>query len=305
MAIESPQSPKEMEFTSRPSQSPFYRWTSVQAELLWIYDDPVAPASRNIFGDHRYGYWVWLLRKGRVRVQRGGRTWNVRVGQWIVLPQDLITHEFSDDAHILSVHFRCQWPTGENLFLGQDAIIWNAASSPRLERSALALNRLVRQHFPRIRSKLTEQNLDYPEFLRIEQRFLQWLTEFYRVLAGMDRPLAQAEKCDERLLRALKCLHDHPLGEKFPLDQLQKDTGLGRTHMDRLYQHQFGVTTREYWERLRQDAATRKLQSTALSIKEIGGHLGFRHTSHFTKWFCQRLGMTPTAYREQPPSDRT
>ncbi len=34
--------------------------------------------------------------------------------------------------------------------------------------------------------------------------------------------------------------------------------------------------TRAYWERLRQDAATRSLEATLLPIKEIGYRLGFQ-----------------------------
>jgi len=202
------------------------------------------------------------------------------------------------------VHFRCQWPTGENLFLGQDAEIWDAKDSPNLERNAVALNRLVHRHFPKVWLELTEQALNYPMFLKFEQRFMQWLIEFYQVMTHLGRPLAQAGNCDARLLHGMKCLHETPFTQDFPAQQLQQKTGLGRSHLDRLYWKEFGVTTREYWERLRQNDATHKLQSTSLSVKEIGYHLGFKQASHFTKWFCHRIGMTPTAYRKEPPVNR-
>ena len=189
--------------------------------------------------------------------------------------------------------------------MGQEAEVWNAKEFPALERNGKTLNRLVHRYFPKVKLELVEQALDYPAFLKFERCFMQWLIDFYKVMRHKGRPLAQAGKCDERLLQGMKCLHETPFTGDFPAKQLQQITGLGRSHLDRLYWKEFGVTTREYWERLRQRSATHKLEATSLSIKEIGYHLGFKQASHFTKWFNHRTGMTPTDYRNQPPGTRS
>lgn len=285
-------------------QSPLYRWASLRTELLWIYEGPIAAGSTREVADHTVGYWVWQIRRGKVRLEMGGKSWEASAGQWIVSPQGAATQEFSADARILSVHFRCQWPTGENLFSGRDGEVWNAKQFPQLERSAMALSRLVRRHFPKVRLNLTEQEIDYPVFLRFEQRFHQWLIDFHQAMSTSGRALAHAGVGDDRILRAARFMHESPLGEPFPAEQLQRETGLGRAHLDRLYWKGFGVTTREYWERLRQDTATRSLESTSLSVKEIGYELGFKQASHFTKWFLHRIGKPPKAYREETPARR-
>jgi AraC-like DNA-binding protein len=290
--------------SQHPWQSPFYRWASLRTELLWIYEGPIAAGSTRELQDHSQGYWVWLLRRGRVRLEMEGKSWEATAGQWIVSPQGPALQEFSNDARILSVHFRCQWPTGENLFSGRDGVVWNAKQSPRLERSGVALSRLVHRHFPRVRLELTGQQIDYSVFLKFEQRFLQWLIDFHQVMTQMGRTLAHVGMSDERLMRAAQLLHESPLGEPFPAELLQRESGLGRAHLDRLYWKEFGITTREHWERLRQDVATRKLESTSHSIKEIGYELGFKQASHFTKWFFNRVGKTPKAFREQTPVSR-
>ena len=293
-----------MDFSTRNWQSPLYRWASLRTELLWIYEGPIAAGSMRELQDHSHGYWVWLIRKGSASLEMGKRVWKAEAGQWIVSPQGHTVQEFSPDVRILSVHFRCQWPTGENLFAGKDAVVWNAKQFPRLEKSARALSQLVHRHFPRVRLDLTEQQIDYPVFLKFQQRFFQWLTDFHGAMTQMGRSLAHAGTSDERLMKAAQTLHEAPLGEPFPAVQLQRETGLGRAHLDRLYWKEFGVTTREYWERLRQDVATRKLESTGLSIKEIGYELGFKQASHFTKWFFNRLGKTPKAFREEGAATR-
>ena len=50
------------------------------------------------------------------------------------------------------------------------------------------------------------------------------------------------------------------------------------------------------------DLARAMLVQQRSSIKQIAYTLGFRQASHFTKWFTQRTGRTPSAFRELPAS---
>jgi AraC-like DNA-binding protein len=277
--------------------TPLHKWASLRTELMWVYKGLVAPDNRRVTTDHRFGYWLWLLTAGQVNVRMGDKSWTAKAGQWIISPQGKTVQEFSADARILSLHFRCQWPTGENLFTGNEAVVIESKKFPLLERSAAALQQLVHRHFPRIRSNFSLQSGDLPIFLRLQQLFFQLLLEFYEVMARHQRFPSRAGSSDDRLLRAIRVLHESPIDEPFPAAQLQKETGLGRAHLDRLYWREYGITTRVYWERLREESAVRSLESTRLSIKEIGYRLGFRQASHFTKWFRHRLELTPTEYR--------
>ncbi|MEM1059753.1 MAG: AraC family transcriptional regulator [Verrucomicrobiota bacterium] len=278
---------------------PLYRWSSLRTELLWIYEGEIAAGSFRELTDHRVGYWMWLMKQGRVSLEMDGKVWEAGPGEWILSPQGSVTQDFTHDAKLLSVHFRCQWPTGENLFSGQDGVVWSARENTRLERSATKLNSLIHRHFPKVKIDLTEHHASYPVFQRFEQAFRSWLIEFHDAMQDKGRMLAHAGTGDDRLYRAAQILHESPFNESFPAERLQRDTGLGRAHLDRLYYRQFGVTTREYWERLRQEMALRKLESSSHSVKEIGYELGFKQASHFTKWFTHRVGKNPTAFREE------
>jgi len=291
-------------FPANSFPTPLHRWASLRSELLWVWEGDVAEESRCTAADHRQGYWAWLLRKGSVQVEMEGRTWKARAGQWMISPRGMIFQKFSPDARIVSVHFLCQWPTGENLFAGRDGLVLEARAFPRLERSASALRRLVHRHLPHVRINFSAQATGYPIFLRFQQLFLQWLVDFSHALTSRGKFLTQAGECDDRVLRAAQCLHEASLETPFPAARLQKETGLGRAHLDRLYWKQFGLTTRVYWDRLRDDSAARNLETTFLSIKEIGYRLGFKQASHFTKWFRQRHGLSPKAYRERAARSR-
>jgi len=284
--------------------TPLHRWASLRSELLWVWEGDVADESRSMRADHSRGYWAWLMRRGHVQVEMEGKTWRARTGQWIISPIGSMTQKFSLDARLVSVHFRCEWPTGEHLFSGRDGLVLNSREFPRMERSAMALCRLVHRHLPHVRIDFPAQATDYPVFLRFQQLFLQWLIDFSNALTRKNRFLAQAGECDERVLRAVQCLHEAPLDAGFPSALLQKETGLGRAHLDRLYWKEFGLTTRVYWDRLREDLAMRNLEASSLPIKEIGYRLGFKQASHFTKWFRQRHGLSPKTYREKSLGQR-
>lgn len=177
--------------SSHQLPTPLHKWASLRTELLWVYAGVVAPDNRCVTTDHRYGYWVWLLREGEVTVKMEGQTWKARRGQWMISPHGLTVQQFSDDARILSVHFLCQWPTRENLFSGREAVIFDAAQYPFLERSGAALQRLAHRHFPRIRIDLTVQAIGLPVFFRFQQLFLKWLMDFQRVMVERGKFLSQ------------------------------------------------------------------------------------------------------------------
>jgi AraC family transcriptional activator of pobA len=52
------------------------------------------------------------------------------------------------------------------------------------------------------------------------------------------------------------------------------------------------------------EQATRLLLYTARPVKEISYLLGYSHASHFTRFFKQRRGTTPEAFRRKAPRDK-
>ncbi|HEY9249299.1 MAG TPA: AraC family transcriptional regulator [Rariglobus sp.] len=288
-----------------PGRVSLHRWSSLQNELLWTYDGPVAEESLHTTSDHRKGYWAWLLRKGSVEVcAEGGKKWKAKAGQWMISPQATSTQTFSRDAHILSVHFESHWPTGQNLLLAPDACVFADKDYPKLAKTGTALCKLVNRHFPGVRRQLSLELSDYDVFMGFQKNFNQWLMDFKTVWVALGRGLSQAVECDERLLQALQCICETPLQDGFPADKLQRESSLGRAHLDRLFWKEFGMTTREYWENIREEAAVRSLETVNMSIKEISYNLGFKQASHFTKWFHRRTGKVPRDYREQSDDHR-
>lgn len=272
-------------------------WSTLRSELLWVYEGPVAEPSLSVESDHRHGYWVWLLRRGGVHVRMGGDSCAAHAGQWLVSPRRVVEQRFTPDAVILSVHFRCQWPDGEDFFHGREGIIFESSQFPDLERSATSLKRVIHRHFPDVRVQYLQQTIEFPVFIQFQQRFLQWLAEFYHVMLAQNQSLVHVGEGDERVWRAVRILRECALNQPFPAEHLQRETSLGRAHLDRIFSETLGLSTRDYWQQLRQEYALQGLSTRTLSIKEIGYHLGFKQPCHFTIWFSRRLGLSPQEYR--------
>ncbi|MDR1279403.1 MAG: AraC family transcriptional regulator [Opitutaceae bacterium] len=280
-------------------EAPMHAWGGLRSELLWVYDGLVEEAARDVVTDRRHGYWTWLLLEGAVRVGEGRGAVRAKAGEWIVCPHEAGRQVFEPGSRIVSVHFRAQWPSGENLFVGSQAHVFPAPRYPKLERTARALCRIAGAHFPGVTQHLLIQSTDYRTFWRLQKTFAQWLLDFSDALVAEGRVFAQSGECDPRVVRAAHCLNSAPLNEPFPGERLRQETGLGRARIEQLFYEQFGLHTKEYWNRLRAQAAMHDLEDGGRSVKEVCHRVGFKQPSHFTKWFAQQAGVSPLAYRNQ------
>lgn len=275
---------------------PLHDWSCLRTELIWIYDHEPRPQSRHGVFDHRDGYWAWYLRKGEVRVACKSGELTARAGQWLFLPQEIHRHDFSDDAVLISVRFRCQWPSGENLFASAPGVVLDGSAHPALEKSARALATLVRRHFPSDHNDHARRVSDYPFFLRFQRSYFAWLEAWFDACLASGAPLAR-HAGDERLARAARVLDETPFAQGFPASALRAATALSAVQLKRLFQRHRQVTPLQYWERRRLETARLLLETGDLPLKEIAARLGFRSNAHFTVWFRRHARTSPGRYR--------
>ena len=279
---------------------PLREWASIHTELHWIYDHAVPAKYRDHWNEgQRTEHRAWLVRRGRARViTASGTQHEAGPGMWLFPPLHGFHQQFSEDARILSLHFRCLWPSGESLFTAREAVVLASARRPALERRARQLEQMVKRHFPRAGTNYYAGFASYSRFLALHTLFLKWLGVWVEVQREEGAGFTRLAAGDDRVMRALRRLSSAPLQDGFPRDALIRETGLSETHLNRLFFDEYGMTTRKSWEARRLREAKACLETSRMPIKEIAYSLGFRSDSHFMIWFKKQTGKRPTEYRK-------
>jgi len=103
---------------------------------------------------------------------------------------------------------------------------------------------------------------------------------------------------DPLLRRALACLEGEQ-GCAVRASELARKIGTSRETLQRRFREKFGHSPREEIERRRFALAMDLLRRTTLRVGEITARCGHAKQSTFATRFRQRIGMTPSEYRER------
>lgn len=117
-----------------------------------------------------------------------------------------------------------------------------------------------------------------------------------------------AAATDPRIRRAIALMRED-LGRELDVDVLATRTGLSRAHFFALFQRDTQVTPLVYANVLRFEAAVRRLTQGDAAVGDVAHELGFSAPGHFSRFFRQHLGITPSEYRRtvslfDPPADK-
>lgn len=105
-----------------------------------------------------------------------------------------------------------------------------------------------------------------------------------------------AAAMDPRIRRAIQRMRED-LGREFDVDALAHCSGLSRAHFFALFQRDTQVTPLVYANVLRFEAAVNRLSSGHDAVAAVAQDLGFSAPGHFSRFFRQHLGITPSDYR--------
>jgi transcriptional regulator GlxA family with amidase domain len=89
------------------------------------------------------------------------------------------------------------------------------------------------------------------------------------------------------------------LQEKLSVAQLAQKAMMSERHFTRVFQQEAGMSTQEFIERCRFEAATSLLAELPLPLKTVAARAGFTDDAHMRRIFQKKLGITPKLYRER------
>ncbi|RRJ64549.1 AraC family transcriptional regulator [Paenibacillus oralis] len=83
------------------------------------------------------------------------------------------------------------------------------------------------------------------------------------------------------------------------LDDIAEALHLSKFHLSRLFQRETGSSLLQYLTARRIKTACRLLQTTSLSVEQIGERVGIPNPSYFIRLFKKEVGTTPLKYRQE------
>lgn len=272
-------------------------WLTLSTHLIWCYDHAVlaSPDSPEVqTGTDQGPVRAWLVRAGWIEIRQNGQRLRAGPGQWLLLDNTRHTRSILRGTRILSVAFEATWPDGASLFGKGLPLVVDAGDYPQLERRLGKVARLMR--IPDGAYDIREQPTDYRTVLRLERDFSDWMLALLDVLVDHHVIPSGHFSIDDRVMKAVRLLDAHPLGQPLDLNALAASVGISQVHLTRIFTSALHSSPRHYHDRRRLEQARCRLGVSGARIKEIAYSLGFHDLSHFSKWFKKANGITPRAY---------
>jgi len=117
--------------------------------------------------------------------------------------------------------------------------------------------------------------------------------------ASQDSPVEPELEGDEIVLRAAMRLIENQLDETPSLAQLAHKVGTHEKRLSRIFREHLGLTVFAYIRDARLRRGQSLLAESAMSVQDVAELIGFRNACNFTTAFRQRIGMTPSQFRQQ------
>ncbi|MBN2279849.1 MAG: response regulator [Candidatus Marinimicrobia bacterium] len=125
------------------------------------------------------------------------------------------------------------------------------------------------------------------------------LRQRYRQELILEPGEVKAHSADELFIVKIRELVEQNIDNAdFDLTDLQKEIGMGRTHLFQKLKELTGYTPNDFIKTLRMEKAAQLLLKTDLTISEIAYKVGFRYPKYFSTCFSQYHRQSPSEYRK-------
>ncbi|MDR6957240.1 DNA-binding response OmpR family regulator [Pseudomonas brassicacearum] len=114
-----------------------------------------------------------------------------------------------------------------------------------------------------------------------------------------DSPADPEPQGDEIVLRAAMRLIENQLDDIPSLGMLAQKVGTHEKRLSAIFREHLGMTVFAYIRDARLRRGQDLLAESAMSVQDVAELVGFRNACNFTTAFRQRIGMTPSQFRQQ------
>jgi AraC-like DNA-binding protein len=279
----------------------YRNWLNLKLHLLWCHNRYVAEGAKTTGGTLCFTEFsnsaAWLVREGWAMVEHDGQRHTAHPGQWLIVKPGARVQTFSRETRMLSIAFEARWPDGSHLYQDGLSLVIEAADAPALEEKVRPILNTVMEIAPGTWD-LRDHRADLRCFLRLEHLLCEWLSVLSEVLEARGVRHSGHFGIDERVRMVVDLLHARDLAEPLALEALSAAVHISPNHLIRLFRKELQTTPHQFFDRLRIEHARGLLRQPDMRIKEVAINLGFKHLSHFSKWFKRHAGKPPQAARE-------
>jgi len=272
----------------------------LQIAPLMAYRGEVSQGAGPVTVTHPFYTWWWML-EGEVKLTVAGGERRIGSGFWVLIPAGMrrVQH-FRKGSRILSINFQCGWAAGVPALEIPRLLVAPAEALPPLRPLAEAICEATGKEGGHRSLAAYEPSL--PEGLRFRADLIRFaeLLLGYAARHGGGR-LPPRRQGDRRLETVLHTLHEAPRAGPLPYERWQRQTGLGRSQLERLARSRLGVSLPAYRDRLLVTEACRVLAEEPLLIKEVAAAFGFVDSAHFCRWIRRKTGHSPQELRRLSP----
>ncbi len=127
--------------------------------------------------------------------------------------------------------------------------------------------------------------------ITVIERFTDWRN----VGAGL-RSAARTNGIDWRVGKAISTIRKDPGGVD-NIDRLAAETGMSRANFFRVFEKSTGVSPRVFLNVVRLEQAVSATVDSDVSFGALSDRLGFSTQAHFTRFFRDHSGVTPSSFR--------
>lgn len=100
-----------------------------------------------------------------------------------------------------------------------------------------------------------------------------------------------------KIAHAVSYIQSH-FRDEMSVEQLASAALMSRHHFSRLFKEETGLSIGNYLRHLRIRKSQIMLAHTKMSVKEIGGLVGYNDYNYFIRVFHKETGITPSHYRQ-------
>lgn len=116
-------------------------------------------------------------------------------------------------------------------------------------------------------------------------------------MLGAARNQAAGSHIHEQVRRA-KAMLEEEVGGLPLMEGIAAKLNMSRAHFFRIFKEQTGLSPYQYHLELKLNRARQMLRNSDLPVKQIARLLGFSNVYHFSKFFKNKTGMSPTPWRK-------